>query len=180
VDTTPEGERVRRYQLDCDRKLHRALQSLLKLRREEGGAADPDVEDVPDPAGLVEPPNGLTPTVTDVPVTASGPVAPENGLTHTATTIPAIATATVEAIEPEDGEASAQEAAWVPSVAPVSAAADRQPVRPNEPTPPADGEPVPQNEPCAKKLRKGGRISPFGNLSSGLCGFESRPVAGGQ
>ena len=36
VDTTPDGERVRRYQLDCDRKLHRALQSLLKLRREEG------------------------------------------------------------------------------------------------------------------------------------------------
>ena len=128
VDTSPEGERVRRYQLDCDRKLHRALQSLLKLRRDEGGAADPDAEDVPDPAGPVEPPNGLTPAVTDfpvtvpippgaveppdrpaptatvVPVTASGPVEPESGLTPTATGIPAIAMATAEAIEPEDGE----------------------------------------------------------------------------
>ena len=88
VDTTPEGERVRRYQLDCDRKLHRALQSLLKLRREEGRAADPDAEDVPEPAGAVEPPNGLTPAVTDVPVTASEPVEPESGLTPTATDYP--------------------------------------------------------------------------------------------
>jgi hypothetical protein len=41
VDATPEGERVRRYQLDCDRKLHRAIQGLLKLRRGEGiGAGD--------------------------------------------------------------------------------------------------------------------------------------------
>ena len=116
VDTTPEGERVRRYQLDCDRKLHRALQSLLKLRREEGVAADPDVEDVPDPAGAVEPPNGLTPAVTDVPVTAPEPVKPESGLTPTATGIPAIAMATAEAIEPEDGEEGAQEAAWAPPV----------------------------------------------------------------
>ena len=124
VDSTAEGERVRRYQLDCDRKLHRALQSLLKLRRDEGGAADPDVEDVPEPAGAVEPPNGLTPAVTDVPVTvpirpersnrrpscpqrtsrdASEPVEPESGLTPTATGIPAIAMATAGAIEPEDG-----------------------------------------------------------------------------
>ena len=103
VDTTPEGERVRRYQLDCDRKLHRAIQSLLKLRRDEGGAADADVEDVPDPAGVVEPPNGLTPAVTDVPVTASEPVEPESGLTPAAMGIPAIATATAGAIEPEDG-----------------------------------------------------------------------------
>ena len=119
VDTTPEGERVRRYQLDCDRKLHRALQSLLKLRREEGLAADPDVEGVPDPAGAVEPPNGLTPAVTDVPVTASEPVEPESGLTPTATGIPAIAMATAEAIEPEDGEEGAEEAAWAAPVPPA-------------------------------------------------------------
>ena len=147
VDTTLDGERVRRYQLDCDRKLHRALQSLMKLRRDEGGAADPDAEDVPGPAGSVEPPNGLTPAVTDVPVTASEPVEPESGLTPTATALPAIAMATIEAIEPEDGEEGAQEAAWAPPVPPVSAAADREPIGPNEPTPQTDGEPGRQNEP---------------------------------
>jgi hypothetical protein len=56
VDLTPDGERMRRYHLDCDRKLHRAIQSLLKLRRAEGiGIADdpiPDGTPEPDPAPL--------------------------------------------------------------------------------------------------------------------------------
>ena len=49
VDTTAEGERMRRYQLDFDRKLHRALDGLLKLRRAEdlGVAGDPAPDDEP-------------------------------------------------------------------------------------------------------------------------------------
>src|SRR6185312_14581766 len=91
VDTMPEGERVRRYQLDCDRKLHRALQSLLKLRREDGGATDPEVAGVPEPAGPVEPPNDPTPPVTDVPVTApiaAGAVEPPESRAPRAMDIP--------------------------------------------------------------------------------------------
>ena len=61
VDTTPEGERMRRYQLDFDRKLHRALNSLLKLRRgEDVGDPAPDrtPEPEPEPVGTVELPSG--------------------------------------------------------------------------------------------------------------------------
>jgi hypothetical protein len=60
VDLTAEGERMRRYHVDCDRKLHRAIESLLKLRRGEGvGIGDepapdgsPDAE--PEPVGTVD------------------------------------------------------------------------------------------------------------------------------
>ena len=61
VDTTPEGERMRRYQLDFDRKLHRALNSLLKLRRGEGvgdPAPDGTPEPEPEPVRTVELPSG--------------------------------------------------------------------------------------------------------------------------
>ncbi len=58
VDTTAEGERMRRYQLDFDRKLHRALNTLLKLRRGEGVGVvgDPAPDDAPEPetVGTVE------------------------------------------------------------------------------------------------------------------------------
>jgi hypothetical protein len=60
VDATAEGERMRRYQLDCDRKLHRALNGLRMLRRDEdrGIAGDPAPEDdpgpEPEPVGTVE------------------------------------------------------------------------------------------------------------------------------
>jgi hypothetical protein len=37
-DTTSSGERMRRYHLDCDRTVHRAINSLLKLRRAEAAA----------------------------------------------------------------------------------------------------------------------------------------------
>ena len=64
VDTTAEGERMRRYQLDFDRKLHRALNTLLKLRRGEGvgvgGDPAPDGTPSPsrEPVGTVELPSG--------------------------------------------------------------------------------------------------------------------------
>ncbi len=48
VDLTVEGERMRRYQLDFDRKLHRTLNSLLKLRRADGvGVAGDPAPDGP-------------------------------------------------------------------------------------------------------------------------------------
>ncbi len=48
VDLTAEGERMRRYQLDFDRKLHRTLNSLLKLRRADGvGVAGDPAPDGP-------------------------------------------------------------------------------------------------------------------------------------
>src|SRR6185437_8567817 len=45
VDTSAEGELMRRYQLDADRKLERALHGLVKLRRAGVGVAgDPAPE----------------------------------------------------------------------------------------------------------------------------------------
>src|SRR5262249_27433044 len=153
-----------------DRKLHRALQGLLKLRRAEGVAADPDAEGMPEPAGPVEPPDGVTPAAADVPVTvpfppgaveppdglaplatdvtvtASGPDEPDSGLAPTATDLPAMATSTAGATEAEDGRKGAQEAAWEAPVPPAAAAADRKPVRVNEPAPRTSGEPIRRNE----------------------------------
>ncbi len=58
VDTTAEGAQVQRYQLDCDRKLHRAVNTLVKLRRCEGvgvaGEPAPDGSPEPEPMGTVE------------------------------------------------------------------------------------------------------------------------------
>jgi hypothetical protein len=64
VDTSPEGELMRRYQLDNDRKLDRALNGLVKLRRAAGAgvAGDPapegGCEPEPEPVATVEPENG--------------------------------------------------------------------------------------------------------------------------
>jgi hypothetical protein len=57
VGATAAGERMRRYQLDFDRNMHRALSGLLKLRRDEGLAGNPDAGGAPkpDPADRVEP-----------------------------------------------------------------------------------------------------------------------------
>jgi hypothetical protein len=102
VDTTREGEQVRRCQVESDRKLHRAIQSLLKLRRDDGVAAGPDAEGVPDPAGPVEPPNGLTPAAAVVPVTvaiAPGAVEPPDGHAPLATDVPVTASGPVESDE---------------------------------------------------------------------------------
>jgi hypothetical protein len=50
VDTTPEGELMRRYQLDNDRNLDRAITSLVKLRRAGVGVTgDPAPEDRSEP-----------------------------------------------------------------------------------------------------------------------------------
>src|SRR6185437_952270 len=63
VDTSAEGELMRRYQLDADRKLERALSGLVKLRRAGVGVAgDPAPEGgserEPEPVGAVEPAGG--------------------------------------------------------------------------------------------------------------------------
>jgi hypothetical protein len=64
VDTSAEGELMRRYQLDNDRKLERALNGLVKLRRAAGAgmAGDPAPEDrsepEAEPVGAVEPEGG--------------------------------------------------------------------------------------------------------------------------
>jgi hypothetical protein len=96
--------------------------------------------------GAVEPLDRREPRTTDVPETAPGPVEPESGPTPTTTGIPAIAT-TTGAIEPEDGWEGAEEAAWDPPVPPAAAAAEREPVRTNEPTPHTPGERTRPNEP---------------------------------
>src|SRR5262249_35934015 len=50
VDTSPEGELMRRYQLDNDRKLDRALNGPVKLRRAGvGGAGGPAPKEPPQP-----------------------------------------------------------------------------------------------------------------------------------
>ncbi len=63
VDTSPEGELMRRYQLDNDRKLDRAISGLVKLQRAGVGATgDPApagrCEPEPGPAGAVGPERG--------------------------------------------------------------------------------------------------------------------------
>jgi hypothetical protein len=55
-DTTPEGEQMRRHQVASDRALHRAINSLLKLRRDQGLADETDPGGAPDP----EPEPGLS------------------------------------------------------------------------------------------------------------------------
>ena len=50
VETAPEGELMRRYQLDNDRRLDRALNGLVKLRCAGiGVAGDPAADDAPEP-----------------------------------------------------------------------------------------------------------------------------------
>jgi hypothetical protein len=177
VDATPEGERVRRYQLDCDRKMHRAIQGVLKLRRSEGLGAGDD----PAPDGLPEPepePEGKGTVAVrsgpgDGPESQADPILdPESGIWDTSSPLP----------DPESPipDPDVAEPAWAEVAAPAGPAAQPEgglvPRREHEPTTPAAAEGIPRNEPSAKKLRKGGRIPAFGNLSSGLCGCESRPV----
>jgi hypothetical protein len=199
LDTTPEGERLRRHANDSDRKLHRALADLLKLRREEGLAADPDVAGEPEPVVSDEPSNGPVPAATNVPVTV--PIAPamveppdrpattatdipvatseqvEQGRapTPTATDPPAIATATAGAIEPANGGAGAPRVAWGP---PDPPAAESEPGRPNRPAPHTGGEPIAQNEPGPFDFRPlGGRSVAAGEP---MAQNEPGPAAGGD
>src|SRR6185437_10486844 len=63
VDTSAEGELMRRYQLDADRKLERALHGLVKLRRAGVGVAGEPApegrsEPEPEPVGMVAPAGG--------------------------------------------------------------------------------------------------------------------------
>src|SRR5262249_62089797 len=54
VDTAPEGELLRRYQVDNDRKLDRAINGLVKLRRAGIGVAGDAPEPEPESVGAVE------------------------------------------------------------------------------------------------------------------------------
>jgi hypothetical protein len=140
VDTTAEGERMRRYHLDCDRKLHRAIESLLKLRRGQGigGASDPVPagDPAPDPAGPMEPeggrgdgPHGEGETESPTRPDLSLPEPTLNGITAPAPSVAGPESRTVPQNEPgtpAEGERIAQ----------------------NEPGPPA-AERSPQNQPGA-------------------------------
>jgi hypothetical protein len=135
VGTTAEGERMRRYQLDFDRKLHRALNGLLKLRRAEdrGVAGDPAPDDDPAPDPAPEPAGTVGP--------AGGPAAAPEGDADAA-------------VRPEtegDSPASLHSASSLPpSALPEPARPVDEPeghrIPRNEPRSPAADDPLPQNE----------------------------------
>jgi hypothetical protein len=58
-DTTPSGELMRRYLHDCDRTVHRAINSLLKLRRAEAAAIRTAGGGQEEPAGEPEAPTAV-------------------------------------------------------------------------------------------------------------------------
>jgi hypothetical protein len=143
VDVTPEGERVRRYQLDCDRRLHRAIQGLLKLRRGAGIGAGDD----PAPDGLPgsEPESEGTVAVRSGPV--DGPDGEADPVFDSGSGIlnPSLSMPTPGSPLPDPDVA---EPAWAGVAAPA-----RPPSQPegdlipqHEPTTPADGERTPRND----------------------------------
>jgi hypothetical protein len=148
VDATPEGERVRRYQLDCDRKLHRAIQGLLKLRRSEGIGAgdDPAADGIPEPepesegkgtvavrSGPGDGPEGQADPIFDL---GSGILDPSSPLPD-----PESPLADPDVAEPA-GAGAAEPAR--PAAQPEGGLVPRHE---NEPTTPADAEGIPRNEP---------------------------------
>ncbi len=159
VDTTPEGERMRRHQLDCDRKLHRAINTLLKLRRADAAAAsrEPDGPD-PEPSGSVRratdgmdapgaepeaPADSVEPSPSgdlDAPARCSSepdrPVVSQNE--------PSPIAADVRIPQNEPAPPADGAPIWQNEPSPP-AAADRIPQ--NEPSPPGDGAAISQNEP---------------------------------
>ncbi len=142
VDTTAEGERMRRYQLDFDRKLHRALNTLLKLRRGEGvgvvgdPAPDGTPEPEPEPVGTVELPSGPV----DGPegeADAEVPPSTENrGVEDEGS---------VAGRSPGRGPGLVSSAPSGPFV--VASSEEPHPIPRNEPTTPAAGNPIPQDDP---------------------------------
>jgi hypothetical protein len=119
-DMLPEGKLIRRYQIECDRALHRALGTLLKLRRAEAAAIGRDRCGAGSvPADLIRP-----------------AIDGEDG-------------AVGEPKPPADA-ASAPLAYDLAAPSPASSEPDRDPAPQNEPRPPAGGDRIPQNEPTAR------------------------------
>ncbi len=151
VDTTAEGERMRRYQLDFDRTLHRALNTLLKLRRGDGvgvaGSPSPDDTPEPDPGSPIEPDGGEGGTLED-----DGGTMMDDG--EAAGRLPSAFRLPPSAfLEPR----AAADPPSAETARPARAAAEPEgrPVPPNEPTAPAGGERIPQNEPGPPADREG-------------------------
>ncbi len=142
VDTTPEGERMRRYQLDFDRKLHRALNTLLKLRRGEGvgvgGDPAPDgaPEPEPEPVGTVDLQNG---PVDGPEGEADAEFQPETE-GHSLEDDNSVA-----GRSPRRGPGLVSFAPPGPFV--VASSEEPHPIPRNEPTTPAAGNPIPQPDP---------------------------------
>ncbi len=153
VDTTEDGERMRRYQLDFDRKLHRALNSLLKLRRAEGVGGNPDAGGAPepDPADPVEPGSGggNGPRGEGQPKDEGG-MRDDAGVA--ADRLPSslsfiLASSSFATPEPADPAAPEPPSAEIAAPARADAEPQGHPVPQNELTPPAGADPTAQNEP---------------------------------
>ncbi len=177
VDTTAEGERMRRYQLDFDRKLHRALNSLLKLRRASAVATGPD------PGAIAsDPTESVRPAIADPDGPGAGPelAAPPSADAATCGTSPADRDASEpdccpvpqnEPTPPIDSDRIPQDEPALPAVndgiprnEPTSAASGI-PIAPDEPTTPAAGDRIPRNEPSPPA--GGDPIAPDGPTGSG-------------
>ncbi len=169
VDTTEDGERMRRYQLDFDRKLHRALNTLLKLRRGGdvgiGVAGDPAPDDTPEldpapePVRTVEPEGGPADGLQGETDAAVRPKtegdSPEDecvlaGGCPSSFGVDPSFIPEPERLAPAVAVAvAAAESAAAGIAAPARSAAEPEghPVPQNEPATAAEGERIPQNEP---------------------------------
>jgi hypothetical protein len=159
VDTSAEGELMRRYQLDNDRKLDRALNGLVKLRRAGVGVAgdpapDGSSEPEPEPVGTVAPESGPE----DGPESEADPILdPGSGMLDSSSSLPDPGSplrdpdvsepARAEVAAPA-GPAAVPEGGLVPrrEHGPTTPAEGERIPR-NEPGPPAEGERIPRNEP---------------------------------
>jgi hypothetical protein len=145
VDTSAEGELMRRYQLDADRKLERALHGLVKLRRAGVGvagdpAAEGGCEPEPEAVGTVEPESGPA----DGPEGEADPILDRgSGILDCSSSLPDPGS---PLRDPDVAEPARAEVA-----APAGPAAQPEgglvPRREHEPTTPADAERTPENEP---------------------------------
>ncbi len=179
VDTTAEGERMRRYQLDFDRKLHRALNTLLKLRRASAVASGPDPGG---PESLLA--EAVRPAIAD----PDGPGAgAEPGPLPSADAPADLATCE---IGPAAGDASAPDRCpvpqneptrptdsdWIPRNEPSPPAFDDRIPR-NEPSPPAAGEPIGQNEPTSAAASESSSRNEPTSAASGDSSSRNEPTA---
>jgi hypothetical protein len=164
VDCSAEGDRMRRYLADADRKMDRAINTLLKLRRGQGVgvAVDPAPDDSPEPnpASPIEPDGGGGdgPDGQGQPKDEGGTLTDEGGtltdegvaadrLRSSFLRVPS-ACVELEPSAPAAAEAPADRPlAEVAMPARAAAEPEGHPAPQIEPTTPAGGERIPQNEP---------------------------------
>jgi hypothetical protein len=174
VDTSAEGDRMRRFQADCDRKMDRAINTLLKLRRGDATASVPE-PDAPDPgpwgsvrpatdgadgpAAEPEPPAAPAepPSSGDLDAPArcywepDHPIVPQAECSESDHPVvpqnePSPTVDDVRVSQNEPARPAVGAPIWQDEPSPL-ATADRIPQ--NEPSPPAYGDRIPQNEPTA-------------------------------